>query len=84
MGEYSKALSYYEKALEFCREVSPENHPDLANIYKSIAATYCNRREYSKALSSCKLSLDNFLRSPSAYHSHIQDVQKLIDRIEKL
>ena len=32
MGEYSKALSFYEKALEICQKTLPANHPSLAHF----------------------------------------------------
>ena len=32
MGEYSKALSYYDKALDIRQKTLPTNHPDLATI----------------------------------------------------
>ena len=36
MGEYSKALSYYEKSLEIKQQSLPPNHPDLAASYNNI------------------------------------------------
>ena len=34
--EYSKALSYYEKALEIEQKTLPSNHPYLAISYNNI------------------------------------------------
>jgi tetratricopeptide (TPR) repeat protein len=51
MGEYSKALSFCEKAHEIRRETLPSNHPDLAASYSNIGWAYDNIGEYSKALS---------------------------------
>ena len=36
MGEYSKALSLHEKALEIVQKTLPPNHPDLATSYSNI------------------------------------------------
>ena len=36
MGEYPKALSYYEKALAIQQQSLPSNHPDLALSYSNI------------------------------------------------
>ena len=40
MGEYSKALSYYEKSLEIQQQSLPPNHPDLAASYMGIGIVY--------------------------------------------
>ena len=66
MGEYSKALSSYEKALEIRQQLLPSNHPDLAMSYNNIGIVYKNMGEYSKALSShekpLKFDKNHFLR----------------------
>ncbi|CAF4213494.1 unnamed protein product, partial [Rotaria sordida] len=51
MGEYSKALSSYERSLEILKIALPPNHPDLAASYNNIGNVYYNMGEYSKALS---------------------------------
>ncbi|CAF1052073.1 unnamed protein product [Rotaria sordida] len=58
MGEYSKALSSYERALEIWKIALPPNHPDLAVAYLNIGNVYNNMGEYSKALSSYERSLE--------------------------
>ncbi|CAF4178891.1 unnamed protein product, partial [Rotaria sordida] len=58
MGEYSKALSSYERALHIDKKVLPPNHPDLASDYNNIGSVYENMGEYSKALSSYERSLE--------------------------
>ena len=58
MGEYSKALSSFEKALEIRRKSLPSNHPDLAASYNSIGNVYSKMGEYSKALSSFEKALE--------------------------
>ena len=35
MGEYSKALEYYEKSIEIKKIALPQNHPDLAASYSN-------------------------------------------------
>ncbi|CAF4411340.1 unnamed protein product, partial [Rotaria magnacalcarata] len=50
MGEYSKALEYYEKAFKI-REISlPPTHPDLAGSYLCFAAWYERIGDYTAAL----------------------------------
>ncbi len=36
MGEYSKALSYFERALDIWQRSLPPNHPDLKDVKESI------------------------------------------------
>ena len=50
MGEYSKALKYYEKSIEIKKIALPKNHPNLTTSYCSIGQVYNNMGEYSKAL----------------------------------
>ncbi|CAF1445093.1 unnamed protein product, partial [Rotaria sp. Silwood1] len=58
MGEYSKALSSYERSLEIRKIALPPNHPDLASSYNNIGNVYNKMGEYSKALSSYERSLE--------------------------
>jgi tetratricopeptide (TPR) repeat protein len=58
MGEYSKALSSYERSLEIRKIALPPNHPSLAASYNNIGSVYRNMGEYSKALSSYERSLE--------------------------
>ncbi|CAF1342469.1 unnamed protein product [Rotaria sordida] len=58
MGEYSEALSSYERSLEIRKIALPPNHPDLAAPYNNIGNVYKNMGEYSKALSSYEVSLE--------------------------
>jgi tetratricopeptide (TPR) repeat protein len=57
-GEYSEALSSYEKALQIRRQSLPPNHPDLAQSYMGIGIVYSNMGEYSNALSSHEKTLE--------------------------
>ncbi|CAF3297750.1 unnamed protein product [Rotaria socialis] len=50
MGEYSKALSFYEKANEIWQKSSSPSHPDLATSYSNIGSAYDSIAEYSTAL----------------------------------
>ncbi|CAF4730814.1 unnamed protein product, partial [Rotaria sp. Silwood2] len=58
MGEYSKALSSYERSLEINKIAFPPNHPGLAGSYNNIGSVYDSMGEYSKALSSHERSLE--------------------------
>jgi tetratricopeptide (TPR) repeat protein len=83
MGEYSKALSYYEKALEIRQKTLPANHPSLATSYNNIGLVYDNMGEYSKALSYYERALGIFQRSLPPNHPHIKTVRENIEFIKK-
>ncbi|CAF4588997.1 unnamed protein product, partial [Rotaria magnacalcarata] len=51
MRDYSNALSFYQQAIEICRNILSPIHPDLASVYNNIGLTYDNMEEYAKALS---------------------------------
>ncbi len=36
MGDYRKALSYFERALDICQRSLPANHPDIKDTRESI------------------------------------------------
>ncbi|CAF5049885.1 unnamed protein product, partial [Rotaria sp. Silwood1] len=58
MGEYSKALLYYEKSLDIYKKILSPNDPSLASSYNNIGLVYNSMGEYSKALSSYERSLE--------------------------
>ena len=71
MGEYSKALSYYEQSLEMYKVAGPTYHPDLASSYGNIGGVYYNMGEYSKALSSFERSFEIMKVALPLNHSHL-------------
>ncbi len=83
MGEYSKALSYYEKDLEIKQKTLPENHPDLALSYNNTGNVYYDMGEYSKALSYYERALDICQRSLPPDHPHLKGVKKSIEIVKE-
>jgi tetratricopeptide (TPR) repeat protein len=83
MGEYSKALSYYEKALEIRQKTLPANHPDFAQSYNNIGSVFDSMGEYSKALSYFERALDILQRSQPPNHPNIKTVKKSIEIVKK-
>ena len=67
-GEYTEALSYYEKGIEIFEKTLPANHPDLATSYNNIGLLYNTRGEYSKALSYYEKALEIRLKTLPANH----------------
>ncbi|CAF4717250.1 unnamed protein product [Rotaria sp. Silwood1] len=58
MGEYTKALSFYEQALHIRQNILPPNHPDLATSYNTVGLVHSNMGDYAKALSFYEQALD--------------------------
>ncbi len=83
MGEYSKALSYYEKDLEISQKTLPANHPDLATSYNNIGGVYRNMGEYSKALSYYERALDIWQRSLPPNHPDLKSVKESIEIVKE-
>ncbi|CAF0874067.1 unnamed protein product [Adineta steineri] len=68
MGECSKALSYYEKALEIRQKHLPSNHPNLATLYNNIGRLYDKTEEYSKAISFHEKALEIYQKTLPSNH----------------
>ncbi|CAF1048787.1 unnamed protein product [Rotaria sordida] len=49
MGDYSKALEFYEKSHQIYKKALPPNHPSLAAPYSNIGHVYNGTSDYSKA-----------------------------------
>ena len=49
LGEYAKALEWYEKALIIREKVLGREHPDVATIYNNIAFLYYNYGDFAEA-----------------------------------
>jgi tetratricopeptide (TPR) repeat protein len=83
MEEYSKALSFYEEALEIKQKTFPPNNPSLATSYNNIAFVYENMKNYSKALSYFERALDIWQRSLPPTHPQLPKVRKNIEIVKK-
>jgi len=83
MGEYSKALSFYEKSFEIRQKTLPPNHPSLATSYNNIAVVFKNMGEYSKALSYFERALEIFQSVLPANHRNIKSVQENINILKR-
>ncbi|CAF4060731.1 unnamed protein product [Rotaria sordida] len=58
IGEYSKAITFYERAIDIYKKMSPPSQLNLAAAYNNIGSVYDNMGEYSKALSSYERALE--------------------------
>ncbi len=82
-GEYTKALSFYEKDLEISRKTLPPNHPSLATSYNNIGWVYRNTEDYPKAIAYFERDLDILQRSLPFNHPSVQDVRESIEFVKK-
>ncbi|CAF1416916.1 unnamed protein product [Didymodactylos carnosus] len=71
MGDYSKALSYYEQTLELELKTLGPNHPSVATTYGSLGMVYSDMCDYSKALSYYEKTLEVMRKSLPATHPSI-------------
>ena len=83
MGEYSKALSSYERSLEIRKIALPPNHPGLATSYSNIGLVYDNMGEYSKALSYYEKAQEIWQKSLPPTHPYIAAVKNSIEIVKK-
>jgi tetratricopeptide (TPR) repeat protein len=81
-GDYSKALSSHEKALEIEQKSLPPNHPDLATSYDSIGLVYYTMGDYSKAILFFERAVDIGQRSLPANHPNLQKWKKNLETVK--
>ena len=83
MGDYPKALSYYEKALEIQKHSLPSNHPDLGKSYNNIGSVYSNMGDYPKARSFYERAVEIGQHSLPPNHPHLQEWKRNLDNVKK-
>jgi len=50
LGDYDKAIEYYEKSLNITLATLGENHPSTATSYNNIGSAWYSKGEYDKAI----------------------------------
>ncbi len=80
MDNYSKALSYHQKALDI-RQSLPPNHPDLASSYNNIGLVYEHIRNHSTARSLYRRAVNIGQESLPANHPTLQTFKSNLKRI---
>ena len=83
MGEYSKALPLYEKALGIQKTILPSNHPDLGACYNNIGLVYYNMGDYLKAMSCCAHAVDILQISYPPSHPLVRQFKNNCELIKK-
>ena len=77
-GDYSRALSYYEKALQIQSQIYGEQHSSVATSYNNIGCVYSNQGDYNKAMSYYEKALKILLQ---VYGERHPDVAALYNNI---
>ncbi|CAF1379001.1 unnamed protein product [Adineta steineri] len=72
-GEYSEALSFYEKTLTIKQQSLPSDHPDLGDSYNRIGIVYGSMGDYPKALSYYEKALAIKQQSLPSNHPDLGD-----------
>jgi tetratricopeptide (TPR) repeat protein len=83
MQEHSKALSFYEKTLQVCKNSLPSNHPDLGGYHNNIGMVYDKMGEYSTALRFYERALDIGQHSLTESHPDVQLYRANFESIKK-
>ncbi|CAF4601428.1 unnamed protein product [Rotaria sp. Silwood2] len=81
--EYSRALTYFEKALEIRQQKLPKNHPDLAVLYYNMAKLYLATRKYSLAMKNVQQALEIAEEKLPSNHPHFIDYKETFEKIRK-
>ncbi|CAF1942692.1 unnamed protein product [Rotaria magnacalcarata] len=83
IGEYSKALSSYERSFEIKKITLLLNHPGFAQSYINIDDVYRNMGEYSKALFYYEMAHDILQILPSPTHRDMALLKKNIQNVKE-
>ncbi len=83
MGEYSKALSCGQKAIEIFRDSLPSNHPCFAESYNNIGLLYENMGEYAKARSFFENAVNIGQQSLPSNHPDLKNWRNNLEDIKK-
>ena len=67
-GNFTEAISYFQKTLEICKKTLPENHQHLASSYNNIGLAYGKIKEHSRALESHENALRIYQKIRPANH----------------
>ncbi|CAF4224862.1 unnamed protein product, partial [Rotaria sordida] len=68
IGEYSKAITFYERAIDIYKKMGPPGQLNLAASYLNIGLVYYNTGEYSKALTYYEKDLEISLKALPPNH----------------
>ena len=70
-GDYSRALSCYEKALQIQLQIYGRQHPSVATIYNNMGGMYIDQGDYDQALACYKKALSIQLQVYGEQHAAV-------------
>ncbi|CAF1607962.1 unnamed protein product [Rotaria magnacalcarata] len=83
MGNFSAALTMFEKTLEIKLTRLSSDHSELAALFNNIGLMHFNLEHYGKTLENYNLALDNGLKSLPKYHNYFVQIYGIIGVIYK-
>ena len=81
LGEYQKAIDYYEQALSMDKEYYGERNPKVATRLNNLGLAYDSLGEYQKAIEYYKQACNMLMKFLPANHPNIQTVKDNINRL---
>jgi tetratricopeptide (TPR) repeat protein len=83
IGDYLKALLYYERALAIEQIALSVNHPLLATSYFNIGLVYCEMEQYQRALLSFERTLKVIKLAYGDGHPYTKTLVESIKLVKK-
>ncbi len=84
LGEYGKAIEYYDRALSIDRKNFGENHPKVAIRYNNLGAAYDSLGDHSKAIECFDRALAIFIQFLGHEHPNTKKVQRHLEAARKM
>ena len=81
LGDYPKALEWYQKALEIREKVLGKDHPSTGTTYNNIAGVYDSQGDYPKALEWYQKALNILEKRLGTEHPNTLIVKSNIERL---
>jgi len=75
LGEYDKAIEYYEKDLKITLATLGENHPSTATSYNNIGSVWKSKGKYDKAIEYLEKALKISINTLGEGHPNVAVVK---------
>ena len=83
LGEYDKAIEFYNKALKIYLATLGENHPSTASTYNNLGLAWSDKGEYDKAIEFYNKALKITLATLGENHPHTKIVKNNIEELKE-
>lgn len=79
VGQYDKAIEYFEKALKIDLKALGDEHPNVATRYNNLGSAWYSKGEYDKAIEYYKKALEILRKVYPNGHPHVDTVEKHLE-----